>query len=705
MRPKQAIIHNFKSIRNDLVLDIDKRITALVGASESGKTNVLEVLKSFNKEAQYEQGDFCTFCGADPAPDSQMVSIIFAVTPDEQKQLDSISPQLKGKAEVTITKCFGGQYLVDGHTYPVPPSPDTPSDIQDFLDETLQMLGDLKNTLSKSYGQREDLTSQLESVRQAVDGLETHLSQSDQFTPLRRSEGVEPFTELLNKWHSVQSSLPQLPEQTPNIEATLANLSERIEAAPTTLAHLLESPPVGMELLDIAPKFLYLHNRDLEFLEDSVAIQELETSPEKHKTMMSLLTIAGLKVQDLRIGNSTQRRRKLLRADERVSGAMRLAWLQEPISLQFDVSEDRLHVNIQGKEGHFGQLSDRSEGFRWFLSFYVNFIASRSKVENTVLLLDEPGIHIHASGQQDLLRGFEGTGKSTQVIYTTHSPYMINKNFPQRIRAVLKGGREQGTYVDNKAYRPTKGGPYEPIRSAIGLSLGNSLFLGMKNLIVEGITDHIILATVSRRFASEDVKPVLDLQEVCITLAGGSQNVPYLAYLSSHEDMKTVALLDSDSEGDKAVRRIEREGVFSKENIIQIRDAAVDKRGKTIETIEDLFDSSFYRLAIENAYRDVKSSKFTLSDLSQAGKKSGKGQANGETQTLDSDSREHNASSGERGIVKQCSALFEKNDLGDLDKVLVAKKVAEMLDDGSQLDKESQKRFQKLFKLITQKLE
>lgn len=50
-------------------------------------------------------------------------------------------------------------------------------------------------------------------------------------------------------------------------------------------------------------------------------------------------------------------------------------WLQELISFQFDVSEDRLHVNIQGKEGHFGQLSDRSEGFRWFLSFYVNFVA------------------------------------------------------------------------------------------------------------------------------------------------------------------------------------------------------------------------------------------------------------------------------------------------------------------------------------------
>ncbi len=60
-------------------------------------------------------------------------------------------------------------------------------------------------------------------------------------------------------------------------------------------------------------------------------------------------------------------------------------------------------------------------------------------------------------------------------------------------------------------------------------------------------------------------------------------------------------------------------------------------------------------------------------------------------------------SSGGQGIVKQYSALFEKNDLGDFDKVLAAKKVAEMLDDDFQLDKESRKGFHKLFKLITEK--
>lgn len=713
MKITKVTIHNFKSIRNDFVLDIDKRITALVGASESGKTNVLKALERFNRGAQYKQEDFCTFCGAEPAPDSQMVSIVFAVTRHERERLDSLGLQLVGKEEIAITKCFGGQYLLDVHPYPPAPSPDTPHEIQNFLADTLHIVVDLIETLNQVYGQRDELSPLLESAREALDQLRTNLSQSDQFTPLRRSEGVDPFAELLNKWQSVQDSLGQLPEQTPEIEATTAHLSRQIEAAPETLARLLELPTVAIDILDLVPGMVYLHDRDVEFLEDSVAIGELEASPEKHKTMMNLLALGKLTVEHLRTSEAPRRRRILRNAGERVSRVLNLAWMQEGISLEFDVSAERLHVNIGGKEGHYGPLSDRSEGFRWFLSFYANFVASSSRIQNTVLLLDEPGIHLHASGQKDLLTGFEEIGESTQVIYTTHSAYMINKNFPQRIRAVLKGDRDQGTYVENKAYRPTKGGPYEPIRSAIGLSLGNSLFLGMKNLIVEGISDHILLAAVSRRFATEGEEPLLDLQEVCITPAGGAQNVPYLAYLASHEGMKTIVLLDSDTEGDKAANRIEKEGVLSKENVIRIGDITTARKGEILKTLEDLFDREFYCRAIEAAYKEVKGPTFVLpkpGEVSNKGEMGGGGGEEGTNENLpeptpSSQSGKPRTYSNKEGIVKQYIRLFEEDkELGDFDKVLVAKKVAEMLDDGQLLSDESAKRFRKLFELITQKL-
>lgn len=710
---KKVTIHNFKSIRNDLVLDVDKKITALVGASESGKTNVLKALQKFNREAEYEEDDFCTFCGEETNPDFQMISIVFAVTPEEKKMLQGTTFELVGTEELTVAKCFGGHYLINGDRYPFAPSPDTPVEIREFLDNKSLLVERLMEILGEVYGQRAELTPQLESSMQALHELAAYLSQGDQFTPLRRSEGVNPFAELLDKWRTVQDSLTQLPEQTSEIETTTANLSGQIEAAPETLARLLEPPPTELDILDLVPEFVYLHDRDLEFLEDSVTIPELEGSPEKHNTMMKLLAFAGLTTQDLKLSDDAIRERKLVRAYAKVNQTLNQTWLQEPeISLRLIVSDNALRVHIRGRENHYGRLSDRSEGFRWFLAFYLNFVASSREMDKTVLLLDEPGIHIHAAGQKNLLDGFEEIAKSVQIVYATHSPYMINKNFPQRIRAVLKGGPEQGTHVDNKAYRPTKGGPYEPIRSAIGLSLGNSLFLGMKNLIVEGIADHILLAAVSRRFASEG-EEALDLQEVCITLAGGAQNVPYLAYLASHEDMKTVVLLDSDAEGEKAAKRIDKEGVFNKDNVIRIGDAAIDKKGRIPKTLEDLFEPWFYQSAIEAAYKDVKGPKFVLPELPQAGKKGRAGGAAEEGATNNnlseptdgSEAGEHRISSDKQGIVKQYSNLFEEKELGDFDKVLVAKKVTEMLDENRLLDEKSLKRFKKLFKLITQRLE
>ena len=157
-------------------------------------------------------------------------------------------------------------------------------------------------------------------------------------------------------------------------------------------------------------------------------------------------------------------------------------------------------------------------------------------------------MHLHASAQKDLLEIFETVAKSSQIIYTTHSPFMINKNYPDRIRGVFKES-PHGTTIDNKPYRPTKGGYYEPLRTSIGLTLGNSLFIGGCNLIVEGIADQIILAAFSRHSARQDKQPFINLQDICITPAGGADNVPYFAYLCSIEDMKTVVLLDNDREG------------------------------------------------------------------------------------------------------------------------------------------------------------
>jgi len=44
--------------------------------------------------------------------------------------------------------------------------------------------------------------------------------------------------------------------------------------------------------------------------------------------------------------------------------------------------------------------------------------------ENAILLLDEPGLYLHAHSQSDLLVHFAKDFKN-QILYTTHSPFMV----------------------------------------------------------------------------------------------------------------------------------------------------------------------------------------------------------------------------------------------------------------------------------------
>src|SRR5690606_5615934 len=131
--------------------------------------------------------------------------------------------------------------------------------------------------------------------------------------------------------------------------------------------------------------------------------------------------------------------------------------------------------------------SVRSQGFQWFLSFYINFSADSKELENTIILLDDPGIYLHASGQKDLLKTLEILSNLNQILITTHSPFMIDTDRLERIRLVSNLEKE-GTKINEK-FHESDYDAFAPIRAAIGMSLGDSLFFDRKTLMVEGISD------------------------------------------------------------------------------------------------------------------------------------------------------------------------------------------------------------------------
>ncbi len=89
-------------------------------------------------------------------------------------------------------------------------------------------------------------------------------------------------------------------------------------------------------------------------------------------------------------------------------------------------------------EGERLYPKQRSRGVRWFLSFYMELKASANINREMVLLVDEPGVSLHARAQEDVLKVFEDIREKMQVIYTTHSPHLVEINKLHRVLAIQR---------------------------------------------------------------------------------------------------------------------------------------------------------------------------------------------------------------------------------------------------------------------------
>ena len=511
-------------------------------------------------------------------------------------------------------------------------------------------------------------------------------------TEKEEQDFLKAAKKFANSFSTTIQQLPDVPEQ-------LINISNQLREAVQEAASLAwEDPPKQVIdaklLIDLCPRSLLIKDADVELIPDSILISQME-SAEGTTLYKSLLKIANIAIADLTESNITKRERTL-RVGERKVNEFLKQWTQEKLEVEFIVEQDNLLFHITGKEGHYGKISERSEGLRWFLSFCLSYGSSNNPSHRITLLLDEPGLHLHASAQKDLLELFESVAQNSQIIYTTHSPFMINKNYPERIRGIIKLESPKGTTVDNKPYQSIKGCCYEPIRSSIGLTLGNSLFIGGSNLIVEGIADQIILTAFSRFLARRNEQPFIDLQKICITPAGSADNVPYYAYLCSTEDMKSVVLLDNDTEGDKAFNRIGKDKVFPPNKVVRVRDA-VSKPKENIIELEDLIDRKFYHSSFLEAYQELPKIEF-IGDLPkniEEMNKQSAGNMDRESKNIEENGGQTKPKSGRknkdlessseyRGITKLYSSLFrdhENKGWGSFDKVLVAKKISESLEE------------------------
>ena len=295
-------------------------------------------------------------------------------------------------------------------------------------------------------------------------------------------------------------------------------------------------------------------------------------------------------------------------------------WTQDrSFQLRVTVRESDIAFIVRDRTGTHYSFSERSGGLSYYLSYFVQYLSHRPRADgDEILLMDEPDAYLSSQGQKDLLRIFDAfahpeAGDGVQVAYVTHSPFLVDKNHAERIRVIEKGEGDEGTRVVGDVGR----NHYEPLRSAFGAFVGETTFMGSCNLMVEGISDQILLAGMSNRLrrTAAPVTDYLNLNDVTIVPAGGAPHIPYLVYLARGRDIEkpaVIVLLDGDEAGEKARRDIKKGGAYrraliSDDLVLQLDDAAlnfVTDRNQGVRDIEDLIPLELAVQALVGYARD-----------------------------------------------------------------------------------------------------
>ena len=261
-------------------------------------------------------------------------------------------------------------------------------------------------------------------------------------------------------------------------------------------------------------------------------------------------------------------------------------WSQRRHTIRYDVDGEyfriwvtdnlRPHVEIE--------LESRSKGFQWFFSFYLVFLAeSNQGHEDAILLLDEPGLNLHPTAQQELISFFEELSQTNQLAYTTHSPFLIDGENLHRVRPVYE--EDTGRSKVTSTWWPSDRDTIFPLQAAAGYAMVQNLLQHQKNLLVEGMSDFYYLQVLSAQCARTSRQTLPD--EIYITPCGGTKNVGLIASLFLGQNARPVVILDTDQAGRDRRNSLLRELYAGHDSSIVMLDDAIGRSGEEVE-IEDI---------------------------------------------------------------------------------------------------------------------
>ena len=567
-------------------------LAAFVGRNESGKTTILQALTLLNREHQLSDLDLCDEMSEELKNEVMLAEGDFDLNHNETRIIKDSFPNIPEIKKITIFR-----------------TNNSPIAQYDFGDVNIS---EAENSGLNSW------ENFIEKVSNFLDTIPNHIriKINTQFFEGQAPETEEIFrnqmAEFGNNLHVLATDEPEITiewekiaeDPNTNFQNLLIGTTERI-----ALENFIDT--------NLHPRFVYFSDykkiigninlNEYGRMADKSSIEFSEDEFDKTETVDNLFYLAELDINELEeCKNSPSQLIKLLNAcGKRLTEKLNPAWKGDAIHVELRLNPNNImsvvisDVHKDGTVTNTGILNRRAEGFKWTFSFIVNFAAEtqRAELKEAILLLDEPARNLHPTQQRgisDLLKNLAG---SNQVLYATHSPYMIFDYAPGNLLVVELDKKKHLSRI------------YYDYWNADDLTLTPILY-GLSRGLVESIVDReigynsrpvIIVETMAdtmylNAFDKFLEDPNISMNPLNIVAAYNKNSVLPLAIFYRNHGYNTFVLLDNTKESrDISTQLVANE--FTK-----IQTIFFEHDSKALQSIEDYMLPDDYLYAVNQTY-------------------------------------------------------------------------------------------------------
>ena len=230
-------------------------------------------------------------------------------------------------------------------------------------------------------------------------------------------------------------------------KSTSSSINDANEAVPSilNLSEFLKDN-ISDVIIAQSPKMIFWKSEDRYLMNNKINLNNFKTNPIGNSIpLKNCFMLADIKEENIPetitsiLSDSIVQKNFIAKLDLKVTQFVNKVWSEHDVDVGFAIQSDLIQFTVKDKKGFHQKISDRSDGFRQFISFLLSSSAEvkTGQLENSILLIDEPETHLHPTAQEYLKNEFKKISENNIVMFATHSSYLIDKeNFSNYFRII-----------------------------------------------------------------------------------------------------------------------------------------------------------------------------------------------------------------------------------------------------------------------------